>query len=100
MSEILAQALPDELAAELTSLTPFANFDAAVAAINHGIRAKYLTRLYQLVAAGTLTDPIVHSVGAAINAQCDRVIASMAPIQDAANGWSGYPRSSLEIQQR
>jgi hypothetical protein len=91
-----AQALPDQLAAEIAGLQPFASHDAAVAAINNGIRARYVSRLSAYSRQGRLSELFVQNIGAAINNQCDRAVASVAPIGCHLTGWTSHPVSSLK----
>jgi hypothetical protein len=92
--------LPDELAAELAALPPFASVDAAVAVVNGDVRGRYMRRLSELAATNKLSDPLVHRIGAALNSQCDRVIALIAVATTPPGSACTYPLSSLTSEER
>jgi hypothetical protein len=91
-----ANDLPAALAAELTAAN-FIDYSAAVTAINHGIRARWLSKLDQFWATGAIGEKLHGNIGQAINDVCDRHIANLAPVQCAITGWSSHPKFLEEI---
>jgi len=81
-----------ELRAELAAAN-FADYGAAIAAINNGIRARYLSRLDQFWATGAIGERLHSDLGRGINLACDRAIARLAPVQCAVT--ASFPISSL-----
>lgn len=78
-----ARGLPAELEIELAAQTFADKFDAQQK-INHGIRGRYLTRLYTLRKRGNLSDVLVTTIGDAIQRACDRIIRDLSPPTDIA----------------
>lgn len=92
--EARANALPQQLADELAS-SPFATYREAVASLNSGSGGLRTAYLNKLAACQGLSEPTRLRIGNAIQLQCDRVVALLAPIQSF-----GVPLSSLTQTER
>lgn len=76
-----ARGLPAELETELAA-TSFTDKSDAVQKINHGIRARYLSRLYSLKRWGNFSDTFTVTIAESIQRSCDQVIRDLTPAND------------------